>query len=110
MRIDLTIPPNTQPSAPLSKFFVFMEAPVISRETIEIPKGHAYLTGLQMYAGGRFFHVLPEANSGSDWITSDGVTIEKGIRVPLEAPRYMLEFRAYNQDGRYAHTFHIDIS
>lgn len=109
MRIDLTVPPNTQPAAPLSRFFVFTEAEYISSEIIEIPKGHAYLTGLQMYAGGRVFPVLPEAFSGSQWITSDGVTIAKNIRVPLEAPRYMLEFRAYNQDGRYAHTFHIDI-
>lgn len=109
MRIDFTVPKNTPQSAPLSQSFVFMQAPEITREQVTIEKGHAFLTGLQIYAGGRFFHVLPEAYSGVDWMTGDGVTIDKHIRIVLEAPRFMVELRGYNLDQVFPHTFRVDL-
>lgn len=109
MRIDFTVPKNTPQAAPFSQTFVFMEGPNIDSEIIVIEKGHAFLTGLQIYAGGRFFHVLPEAYSGVDWMTGDGVTITKHIHIPLEAPRYMIELRGYNLDAVFQHTFRVDL-
>lgn len=109
MYTNLNVPPNTPIARPVSFTLPFMDALVIRHERIDIPKGHAFLTGIQLYAGGRVLRFLPEAGSGNEWIQGDGITYERYIPFHLEPPRFYIEIRAYNLDAVYTHSFYINL-
>lgn len=108
MRVELTIPPKTTRDSPQIVKLVYPDRS-ISRELIEIPVGHLYLTGLQMYAGGSPLHVLPESGSNTEWIKGNGRTIDKRVRIFYDPPNFEIAFRCYNEDDIYAHTFYVDL-
>ncbi len=79
------------------------------RETFSIPKGHAFLTGLQMYAGHAFVRVIPEGDSNVEWLTDDNRVITKNITLTYDAPSFEIIFKCYNEDDSFPHTFYIDL-
>lgn len=109
MRLQILVPKNTAIASPVTITTQFMQGPIISVEEIFVPDGHAFLTGLQMRTGHANGIVIPERGSTTEWLVDNGRTIRKGIRIVLDPPQYAVEFRAYNLDDTYPHTFYIDL-
>lgn len=105
-RFELTIPPNTPIEKPISTL-VNVGAFEFNREEIEIPRGHAYLAGLQVIAG-RGGIIIPTWDSNSKWLKGDGSHVVYAQHIQLDGPQYILEFRGYNLDDTYSHTFYMD--
>lgn len=111
MRFELTIPPNTPVGAPVSQTFQYtgnLNGHIMGY-VVRIPKGHAYLAGLQMYAG-RKGRVIPALGSGVEWMRGDGDTIISSDIIELEPPQYAVELRGYNLDDTFSHTFYLDLA
>lgn len=110
MRYELTIPPNTPRSTPLSQvFFYTMDLQGrINQWTVHIPRGHAYLAGFQVRIG-RAGRVIPGLSSATDWIRGDGDVIIGASGIQLDPPQYAVELRGYNDDDTYPHTFYLDL-
>lgn len=109
MRVQITTLPNTPITAPLVTTVRFMQGLVITREVISIPKGHAFLTGIQLTASGHAGIDLPESGSNVQWITDDGRELDYHKTIQLEAPHYEIVIRTYNLDSVYTHSFYIDL-
>lgn len=109
MRIQITTPANTPIASPLSTVVQYMQGLVITHEEIKIPDGHAYLTGIQMYASKGVSPEIPEPGSNTVWLVDNNRVIVKNIRIRLEAPLYAIEFRTYNTDSVWPHSFYIDL-
>lgn len=105
-RFELTIPPNTPTSRPVSQLAKVGQSE-FNALTIEIPRGHAYLAGLQVIAG-RAGIVIPTSDSNAQWLKGDGSRVTYNQHIQLDPPQYVLEFRGYNLDDTYTHTFYMD--
>ena len=108
MRIQLTVPPNTDPSAPV-KLSTLYDDETLSQQVIKVPLGHAYLTGVQIHAAG-VGRIVPEKGSNTDWLIDDDRVIVKNVFVKISPPSFNVEVRAYNTDDTYEHTFYIDLT
>ena len=105
-RFELAIPKNTPIATPVSQIIAVGQAS-FSVEKIRIPKGHAYLAGLQVVAG-RSALVIPTQDSNTKWIVGDDDSLEYHIHIQLDPPQYYIELRGYNLDDTYQHTFYLD--
>lgn len=108
MRVQITVPANTLQSAPQVTTVQF-NGTQMSSEIVRIPRGHAYLTGLQIRAGSQNEVVIPEPGSNTQWLIGDGDTIEKHVPVSYNLPNFQVQITAYNLDDTYPHTFLIDM-
>lgn len=129
MRVMISVPINTGPygtgSGPqvvspggVSEAFslgppiiqaIQWKKPRLSQVTVYIPKGHAYLTGLQMRAGHAGEVLVPERGSNTDWLIGDDQTVVTTMEVRYDFPSFEIQFRAYNSDDTWPHTFYIDL-
>lgn len=106
-RFELTIPPNTPQSNPVTNR-VAVNISAITRETIRIPKNHAYLARMQIKAG-RGGIVIPTPDSNTQWLRGDGEEVFYNQLIQLDAPQFILELIGWNEDDTYPHTFYIDL-
>ena len=107
MRLQITTPPNTPKNNPLVTIVTYPLGEM-KTQVIEIPKGHAYLTGIQIFAGhqGR---IIPELESNVEWIVGDGRPIEKHVYIKHDIPSFELVINTYNEDDTYPHSHYIDL-
>lgn len=108
MRIQISVPPNTPIETPLVTRLLYNNK-VMNRQAVEIPDGHAYLTGVQLLAGRVLLRVLPEPDSNAEWLTGNNRVVEKRIKLNYDLPSFQIEVRAYNLDDTYQHSFYIDL-
>ena len=109
MRLQITVPPNTPAGKPVSATGSFEASDTIHSVTIQIPTGHAYLTGIQVKRGDRGLIIVPAPGSNTDWIIDDGRTIAFPLDIKLEPIRKEVIVYAYNIDDTYPHTFYVDV-
>jgi hypothetical protein len=108
MRIQLTVPANTPRETPVT-YLALYDDKTLSKQVIKIPRGHAYLTGVQIRAAG-LGRIIPEKGSNTEWIVDDDQTITKNIFVEISLPSFSIAVLAFNEDDTYEHTFYIDLS
>ena|ERR1700690_4547749 len=108
MRVQITVPRNTPIATPL---VVQMMYPGSRIDTIDVgvPPGHAYLTGLQLYAGNLSAPLIPESGSNIAFLVEDGNHVISHTPVIFDEPSFKLIFKCYNLSNFYNHTFTIDL-
>jgi hypothetical protein len=97
---SLDVAANTTAASPQEETFK-MSAGVIHDIKIEIPSGHAGLTGLAFYIGG---HRLYPSSEGM-WFSGDNRVIEFREWYKLNRVVNYVKVRGYNTDTQYSHKF-----
>lgn len=102
----VTVPANTSATNPLIIYNPMTSGKII-RVEVDIPAGHAYLTGLQIWHEGRPLY----PDNPNEWLTGDDDNIAiisdyivKGYSLQK------LQFKAYNVDTNLTHTFRVRMS
>lgn len=100
----LAIPKNTAITSYLS---YTMPLPISQthRLWIEFPKGCAGLVGFQLWRGVDQIFPLPASN----WLKSDGSTLNFAFSHWIDKEPYNVELRGYNLDDTYTHTLWIGL-
>lgn len=108
MRVQITVPPNTQKGAP---YIVAVQygASHMRMQSIKFPDAKCYLRGLQMYAGHMSARVIPEYDSNTEWLVDNNRLVVKNIPLDFDAPSFEVVFKCYNEDDSYEHSFYIDL-
>ena len=100
-RFNITVPADT--AAPGTIFPLTFRQGTVTGFEIEIPTGHARLTGLQINYGA--FQVVPY--SGNAYVRGDGVRIAFDTEDFPAGTGWSAQ--AFNLDQFYDHTFHVDV-
>ena len=108
MRLQITVPANTPVNAPQVQKYQF-NGSQMTHEVIRIPKGHAYLTGIQIRAGQQSEIIIPEPDSNTAWLIGDGDTIDRHVTASYNLAVFTVTISAYNTDDTYPHTFLVDL-
>lgn len=95
---DLTVPAGTPVAAPVS-LAVPVDLGTLRRVTLEVPTGHAGLTGWMLLIAGT--PVIPYA--GNTWLVADGYT--DSWELDQDINQGQVTVKGYNTDI-YAHTFY----
>lgn len=98
----LTVPSNTPQDSPAQDSLV-VEGDILEKVTIQIPSGHAGLTGIRIKYGIK--QIIPKEED--TWIKGDNVVL---VLYPLyELPEFYcrLIVEGYNNDDTYNHSFYI---
>lgn len=107
MRVQVTTPPNTKRTDPQVTKILY-NGETMKRQIIEIPKGHAYLTGLNIRAGNSAI-IIPEPDSNTEWIVGENRVIEKNVFLKYDPPSFQIVITTYNEDDTYPHTHYLDM-
>lgn len=103
----VTVPKNTTAASPYSVTFNVSNGKVVRWE-VDIPPGHAYLTGLQVYYN---YGVIVPFGNNAEWLSGDDeniVYIDDLNLASHSSPQ--LVFKGYNLDTVNDHTFRVRIS